>query len=235
MTVPPNAIYPKILPKAVELRKAGYTNSEISEILGIGSELIRHWMGATPQPQAVKVFRPKIMHERAIDLRSRGYSIRRISYIMDVPKSTIQGWVMDKSKQATAATKVAQFRQGENNTPSNITDHKFETKGEWWERCIHCGMAEAAHAESVTSYDPNAEDDLDWRCPNCVTADIRICGHNPDTWYEDAVAINEEMSDNGREEGTIDSPVDLGGPGDVRSQADGERGQANGTSAVGNA
>lgn len=44
-------------------------------------------------------------------------------------------------------------------TPSQIVDHKFSPMGEWWTRCRHCKLAEAAHAESELSYygDDNPE------------------------------------------------------------------------------
>lgn len=34
-------------------------------------------------------------------------------------------------------------------TPSGITDHAFEPRGEWWTLCKHCTRAEAAHAETT--------------------------------------------------------------------------------------
>lgn len=37
-------------------------------------------------------------------------------------------------------------------TPSGITDHKYSSRGEWWDLCQHCGFAEAAHAESELRY-----------------------------------------------------------------------------------
>lgn len=33
-------------------------------------------------------------------------------------------------------------------TPSNINDHPFEPKGEWWSLCRHCNFAESAHSET---------------------------------------------------------------------------------------
>lgn len=38
-------------------------------------------------------------------------------------------------------------------TPSGITDHAFEPRGEWYTLCKHCGRAEAAHEETT----------IDWR------------------------------------------------------------------------
>ena len=34
-------------------------------------------------------------------------------------------------------------------TPSGITDHAFEPRDEWYTLCVHCGLAEAAHAETT--------------------------------------------------------------------------------------
>lgn len=34
-------------------------------------------------------------------------------------------------------------------TPSGVTDHPFEPKGEWWTLCKHCNKAESAHAETA--------------------------------------------------------------------------------------
>lgn len=33
--------------------------------------------------------------------------------------------------------------------PSGITDHSFEPRGEWYTLCRHCGLAQAAHAETT--------------------------------------------------------------------------------------
>jgi len=32
-------------------------------------------------------------------------------------------------------------------TPSQITDHAFEPRGEWWTLCKHCPLARAAHRD----------------------------------------------------------------------------------------
>jgi hypothetical protein len=34
-------------------------------------------------------------------------------------------------------------------TPSGITDHAFEPKGEWWTLCRHCNFAESAHRDTT--------------------------------------------------------------------------------------
>jgi hypothetical protein len=34
-------------------------------------------------------------------------------------------------------------------TPSQITDHAFEPRGEWYTLCKHCRLSEAAHVETT--------------------------------------------------------------------------------------
>jgi len=34
-------------------------------------------------------------------------------------------------------------------SPSVITDHPFEPRGEWWTLCKICSLAEAAHKETT--------------------------------------------------------------------------------------
>lgn len=31
--------------------------------------------------------------------------------------------------------------------PAIISDHAFVSRGEWWDLCVTCGLAQAAHAE----------------------------------------------------------------------------------------
>jgi hypothetical protein len=33
--------------------------------------------------------------------------------------------------------------------PSNIVDHKFTPRGEWWSLCTQCGYGEAAHKDTT--------------------------------------------------------------------------------------
>jgi hypothetical protein len=33
--------------------------------------------------------------------------------------------------------------------PAIITDHPFEPRNEWWSLCLHCSLAESAHAETT--------------------------------------------------------------------------------------
>jgi hypothetical protein len=34
-------------------------------------------------------------------------------------------------------------------TPSQVVDHAFEPRGEWYTLCKHCRLSEAAHAETT--------------------------------------------------------------------------------------
>jgi hypothetical protein len=34
-------------------------------------------------------------------------------------------------------------------SPSVVEDHPYESKGEWWDLCRHCNLAESAHREST--------------------------------------------------------------------------------------
>lgn len=36
-------------------------------------------------------------------------------------------------------------------TPSGVTSHPFEPKGLWFTLCIHCNLAESAHAETTVA------------------------------------------------------------------------------------
>jgi hypothetical protein len=33
--------------------------------------------------------------------------------------------------------------------PSQVNDHPFEPRGEWWSLCKHCGLARASHSSST--------------------------------------------------------------------------------------
>lgn len=50
-------------------------------------------------------------------------------------------------------------------SPSAITDHPFQPRGEWWSRCAYpgCNLSEAAHSETTLRYryvgDDNPEED----------------------------------------------------------------------------
>lgn len=43
-------------------------------------------------------------------------------------------------------------------TPSNIVDHPFEPRGEWYTLCKHCGLAESAHLHTTLRFRYYAED-----------------------------------------------------------------------------
>jgi hypothetical protein len=34
-------------------------------------------------------------------------------------------------------------------SPSIISDHRFEPKGEWWTLCKRCNLAQSSHKETV--------------------------------------------------------------------------------------
>lgn len=40
-------------------------------------------------------------------------------------------------------------RVDHDDAPSGIDDHPFEPRGEWYTLCVHCGLAQAAHTETV--------------------------------------------------------------------------------------
>lgn len=39
-------------------------------------------------------------------------------------------------------------------SPSIVNDHAFEPRAEWWTRCKHCLLYEAAHAETTLVHPP---------------------------------------------------------------------------------
>jgi len=43
-------------------------------------------------------------------------------------------------------------------TPSVISDHSFEPKGEWYTLCKHCNLAESAHKETTVKVRYNNDD-----------------------------------------------------------------------------
>lgn len=45
--------------------------------------------------------------------------------------------------------KIVRKEVAHDETPSGITDHAFEPRGEWYTLCAYCGLAEAAHAETT--------------------------------------------------------------------------------------
>lgn len=70
--------------------------------------------------------------------------------------------VKKEEPQEDRPTKHRRPRQvAHDETPSQIVDHKFSPKGEWYSLCRHCNLSEAAHAESELHYygDDNPDDD----------------------------------------------------------------------------
>lgn len=56
-----------------------------------------------------------------------------------------------KAARARKAAKVEKRKKfvEYDEAPSGITDHAFEPRGEWYTLCRHCGLAQAAHAETT--------------------------------------------------------------------------------------
>ena len=44
--------------------------------------------------------------------------------------------------------------------PSDIVDHAFESRGEWWDLCKHCHLAESAHRETTRNKIRYYSDDM---------------------------------------------------------------------------
>lgn len=89
----PNALWPKYLDRAVELRREGLSNTEIADQLGIDYRNIYHWMGSTPKRIGGSPYHPHGLRYRAMYLRECGYNISEIAEEMGVPRSTVGDWV----------------------------------------------------------------------------------------------------------------------------------------------
>jgi len=50
---------------------------------------------------------------------------------------------------ATPGTSHRPKEKQHDETPSNIVDHPFVPRGEWYTLCLHCGLAESAHKETT--------------------------------------------------------------------------------------
>lgn len=62
--------------------------------------------------------------------------------------------------------------------PSLITHHAFVPDGDWWTTCKRCGLAEAAHAASMTLKQRDDElAGLPYRCPYCIDRRRASCEH----------------------------------------------------------
>lgn len=73
------------------------------------------------------------------------------------------------------------------NKESIINDHRFFPDRAWFDRCVACGYAESAHAETSLpdSRFPDGHDELPYRCPNCVTTGADTCEHARTTPYQE--------------------------------------------------
>lgn len=84
--------------KAVEMRLAGHTVSQIAEALGFktGGKTLSAWLRGIPAPEWTK--RPNAkddLREKAITLRKEGKSYREISEALGVSKSSCSLWLSD--------------------------------------------------------------------------------------------------------------------------------------------
>jgi hypothetical protein len=57
---------------------------------------------------------------------------------------------------------------------SLVTDHLFESKGEWWDLCKHCNLSEAAHRppdieRKTIESETDIEDSPHWLGRSCQT------------------------------------------------------------------
>ena len=66
----------------------------------------------------------------------------------------------------------------ENSAPGIITDHKYDAPlDEPWGRCVHCGLAQAAHLEIEPGAEYTTPKGMNYRCPDCVTKGKKTCLH----------------------------------------------------------
>jgi hypothetical protein len=66
--------------------------------------------------------------------------------------------VREETKEPTKQERPKEVAHDE--TPAIVADHKYSSRGEWWDLCRYCGLAEAAHAESEVQY--YSDDDPDY-------------------------------------------------------------------------
>lgn len=84
--------------RAVELRLAGYSLSQIAEALGLKSSggALQRWLKGVPPPDWTS--RPKAkdgFRARATELRLKGHSYKEIQEEVPVSKSTLSAWLKD--------------------------------------------------------------------------------------------------------------------------------------------
>lgn len=79
--------------RAIELRRQGLTNAEISAETGIPTKSIYRVMGATPKRFGGKGVWDLGLHERVVFLRELDWTIQEISDETGVPTSTCSDWI----------------------------------------------------------------------------------------------------------------------------------------------
>ena len=82
--------------KAIELREAGLSRSQIADALGLksGGGALTRWLKDVPPPDWTK--RPNAkddVRQRAIELRREGKSYRQIRERLGVSKGTLSDWL----------------------------------------------------------------------------------------------------------------------------------------------
>jgi hypothetical protein len=105
--------------RAVGLRLAGYSRSQIARALGLksGGGALDRWLRGTPAPEWTK--RPRAQdhaHDQAVRLRLQGRSYREIQAILGVSKSSLSLWLRDiplteEHRVALAEKKLAAVRR----------------------------------------------------------------------------------------------------------------------------
>ena len=84
--------------RAVQLRLAGLSRSQIAEALGLGSggEPLSTWLQGVPAPAWTRRPRAKDdLRETAVAMRKEGRSYREIQAVVGVAKSTLSLWLRD--------------------------------------------------------------------------------------------------------------------------------------------
>jgi transposase len=84
--------------RAVELRRAGYSLSQIAKEMGLKSSAgaLGRWLKGVPPPEWTRRPRAKDDHRaRATELRLEGRSYKEIQQVIPVSKSTLSTWLKD--------------------------------------------------------------------------------------------------------------------------------------------